>query len=453
MSAALRTAVVPVYVLLCIVLGGSVQGIWGNLALHLVGIGIIAWTLLSAGSLRVPGTAKPLLIIAAAAVTLLVVQIIPLPPGLWQALPGRQPISDGFELLGMGAPWLPISLAPYETMAAAISLIPPVAVLTAMLVARAYRPAWLVLAILAATLAAVLLGALQVASPSPMQSPWYLYRRTNHGAAVGFFANSNHMAALLVVSLAFLAAIVVALRSRVKNEKAASGVLLLAVAGSLTLIVGIALNGSLAALLLGLPVAVVSAAMFLSQRRRLRFPVAALALVSVAAVAAIYMSPWQDRLAASNATSFESRQNFWSNSGSAIKDHWLLGSGIGTFPHVYPRYEDHTAVTRTFVNHTHNDYLEIVMETGIPGVLLVIGFLAWWIQRASAIWRSAVADRFAQAATIASAAILTHSLVDYPLRTAALSAIFAACLALMAQPRVRDRNQPADLWPTRHLAA
>ena len=62
------------------------------------------------------------------------------------------------------------------------------------------------------------------------------------------------------------------------------------------------------------------------------------------------------------------------------------------------------------------------------------------------IWRSAVADRFAQAGTIASAAIPVHSLVDYPLRTAALSAIFAGCLALMTQPRVR--LSVADLWPT-----
>ena len=150
-----------------------------------------------------------------------------------------------------------------------------------MLIGRAYRPGWLVLAVLAGTLAAVLLGALQVGSASPMQSPWYLYRRTNHGAAVGFFANSNHMATLLVVGLAFLAAFVAVLRARVKNEKAASAVLLLAVAGSLTLIVGIALNGSLAALLLGLPVAAVSVAMFLPQSRRLSFPVAAMALVSV----------------------------------------------------------------------------------------------------------------------------------------------------------------------------
>jgi lipoprotein signal peptidase len=81
-----------------------------------------------------------------------------------------------------------------------------------MLVGRAYRPGWLALSILVGTVAAILLGTLQVSSPIPTQSPWYLYRRTNHGVATGFFANSNHMATLLVVSLAFLAAFVAELR-------------------------------------------------------------------------------------------------------------------------------------------------------------------------------------------------------------------------------------------------
>lgn len=44
-------------------------------------------------------------------------------------------------------------------------------------------------------------------------------------------------------------------------------------------------------------------------------------------------------------------------------------------------------------------------------------------------------DQFAQAMIIATAAILLHSVVDYPLRTAALSAVFAACIGLMSGVR------------------
>ena len=453
MRETLRSLVVPAYVFLCILLGGSAQGIWGNMILQLLAIVIIGWTLLGNQTVRLPGAARPLILLAGAMLLLVAVQTLPLPPSIWQALPGRDFVSEGFGLLQQRAPWLPISLAPYETMAVVVTLLPPLAVLAAMLIGRAFRPGWLALAILVATLAAVLLGTWQVSSPVPTQSPCYLYRRTNHGVATGFFANSNHMATLRVVAIAFLVALVAELRKRSRDQKAGSAVLLLAVAGVLTLLVGIFLNGSLAALLLGAPVAAISATMLLPPKRRMRVPVAVLALVSVAAISAIYLSPVQDRLFASNTTSFESRQKFWANTVPAIADNWLVGTGLGTFPAVYPRYEDQAAVGRTVVNHAHNDYLEVALETGLPGVLLVIGFLIWWTRRTSSVWRSSTADRFAQAATIASGAMLVHSLVDYPLRTAALSTIFAACLALMVQPRLRDPEHEADLWPTRHLTA
>ena len=453
MKGTLRSALVPAYLVLCILLGGSAQGIWGNMALQLIAIAMIGWSLLQARDLRVPDSAKPLLILGVAAVLLILIQLIPLPPSLWQQLPGRQFLSVGYELLEQPAPWLPISLAPYDTMASALGLLPPLAVLTAMLVGRAYRPGWLALSILVGTVAAILLGTLQVSSPIPTQSPWYLYRRTNHGVATGFFANSNHMATLLVVSLAFLAAFVAELRKRTSSQKGGSAVLLLGVGGVLVLAVGILVNGSLAAWLLGLPTAAICAVMLMPPSRRRRAQVAGLALLSAAAIAVVYLSPVHDRLVASNTTSFQSRQTFWSNSLPAVADNWLSGSGLGTFPTLYPGYENSDAVGRIVVNHAHNDYLELAMETGLPGIILLVGFLLWWARQTASVWRRSTADRFAQAATIASAVILMHSLVDYPLRTATMSAIFAACLALMAQPRLRDPEQAKDLWPTRHLTA
>lgn len=453
MREALRSAVVPAYILLCIVLGGSVQGIWGVAALQLLAIAIIGWSLLCRERLRLSGPAKSLFAIAGLAILLLIVQLAPLPPEVWTAIPGRSLIVEGYRLLGQPMPWLAISLTPYDTAATALTLLPPLAVLVAMLVAGAYRASWIVLAVLIGTIGAVLLGALQVASPDPANSPWYLYRRTNHGAATGFFANSNHMATLLVVTVPFLFALIAELRRWSKDPRAASAVLLLAVAGLLVLMVGIFLNGSLAVLLLGLPVLVVSGTMLMPESTRLRGPVIAVAMVAIAAVLAVYTSPLQDRLLSSNQTSFESRQTIWSNTFPAIGDNLVLGSGVGSFPRVYRQYEDHSEVTRTFANHAHNDYLEIALETGGPGILLLIAFFIWWGSRVVPIWRTATVDPYAVAASIASAGMLVHSLVDYPLRTAALSAIMAACLALMARPRMRENSEREDLWPTtRHLA-
>jgi hypothetical protein len=78
-------------------------------------------------------------------------------------------------------------------------------------------------------------------------------------------------------------------------------------------------------------------------------------------------------------------------------------------------------------------------------------FLGWWILSALSAWRSADAGPFARAASIASAAILVHSVVDFPLRTAAISTAFAMCLALMADRRAVTASATSDLRPTRHI--
>ena len=452
MTQAIRSAVVPAYVLLCIVLGGSVQGVWGVAILQLLAIAIIGWSLLARDALPLSGSAKALFVFAGLTFLLPLVQLIPLPPAIWSALPGREPIVAGFRLLGQRPPNLPISVAPYDTAATVLTLLPPLAVLTGMLVAGAYRASWLAIAILIGTFAAVLLGALQVGSPVPTASPWYMYSNTNYGFATGFFANGNHMATLLVISVPLLFAFIADLRRQAKNQRAGSAVLMIVVAGTLVLLVGIFLNNTLAVLLLGPAVVITSATMVLPQRKRLRGPLTAVALVSIAAILAVYVTPLNDKFAAASTTSFDSRQTMWSTTIPAIGDYAPLGSGVGTFDQVYPQFEDPAAVTATFVNHAHNDYLEIALETGIPGLLLVAAFLWWWASRAVPIWRSVAIDRYALAGSIGSAAILVHSLVDYPLRTAALSTIMAALLALMVRPRSREQ-EGEDLWPTtRHVA-
>ena len=72
--------------------------------------------------------------------------------------------------------------------------------------------------------------------------------------------------------------------------------------------------------------------------------------------------------------------------------------------------------------------------------LLAAAFLVWWGLRTLAIWRTEEVDYYARAASIVTGTLLLHSLVDYPLRTAALSAVFAACLGLMSDVRPFTRR-------------
>ena len=136
----------------------------------------------------------------------------------------------------------------------------------------------------------------------------------------------------------------------------------------------------------------------------------------------------------------DARFRFWPNVVYAIGVMGWLGSGAGTFDGVYRSVETLDTLSPRYLNHAHNDYLEIVLETGAPGVLLLLaalGFLGW---RAVAIIRRT--DRsethtgldLAYAGMIGAGVLLLHSAADYPLRTPLLGVIFGLCCAFMTRP-------------------
>ena len=447
-----RQAVAPLYLFLCLLLGGSAQAIWGNMVLQLVGLVILAWAAVSHGDERVAGPARLLMALAALAVALVAVQLIPLPPAMWQKLGGRAEIASDYAALGTAVPALPISLTPYKSLYWLLGLIPPLAMFAAMVSLKAYRLAWIAAALLAGTVLGVLLGALQVGGGDPESSPWYLYRQTNRGSAVGFFANANHMGTLLVVTLPFLAAIVAAgQRANLQRYSA----LVAWVAGTgLVVLAGIALNGSLAAVGLAVPVLLGSSVIVLRMRGRLRaLTFAGAGVLLLGAITWLATSPvgmsWLEQRGA--ASSVASRAEILETTSRATRDFLPFGSGLGSFRDVYHLYENSAEVTRTYVVHAHNDYAELVLELGLGGILLIGLFLAWWAIAVWRVWRSAEAGPFARAATIASAAILAHSVVDFPLRTAAISAVFAMLMALLADRRPPSPADSSDLRPTRHF--
>ena len=454
MANRVRDLATPVYLFACLILGGSSQGIWANMILQLVGLGLIAWAALAPATERLPGPQRRLLGLIILGLLVVALQLLPLPATLWSSLGPRQVLADGYRVLGIAVPSLPLSLAPYDSLTAILATIPAIAV-----IASAFRlgcrPLWLAIALIIGTVAGILLGALQVSSADPSISPWYLYEETNIGVATGFFANANHMAILLVIALPFLAAILAGASAKGRNVQRYSAVVALTAGAALVVAVGIALNGSLAGYGLAAPVMVASAAMLLPGRSpavRWLAPVAGLLLIG--AVGWLATTPLSSRasLQESAATSVSSRQDILDTSLKAAKDFMPLGSGIGTFRQVYALTEDHDRLDpSTYVNHAHDDYVELALETGIPGLIVLALFLLWWGRAAWRAWTAREADPFARAAAVASAAILLHSAVDFPLRTAAVSACFAMCLALLVRQRPPPPAGKSDLRPTRHV--
>lgn len=452
----LRGAVAPLYLLLCLLLGGSVQGIWVNMLLQLLGIGLLAWAALARGAEPLDRSQKQLVLIILVALLIVVLQLVPLPPNVWQRLGGRGPIIDGYRLLGVPQPWQPLSLTPYDTLTTMFVLIPPLALLAAMW-RLGTRKFWLIIALLAGTLAGILLGALQVGSSDPANSRWYLYAFSNFGAATGFFANANHMATLLVVSVPFLAALLASVRGGERNVQRESAAIAMIAGTALVIAIGIILNGSLAGFGLAGPVVLASALLLVKRNSaaRLWISIASGALLIAALAALALSSVGGTGLRSSAATSVQSRQEIMKTSAAAASDFMPLGSGIGSFQRVYQLYEDHDRLDVTArVNHAHNDYLEVALETGIPGLAVLLLFLVWWARASWRAWTAPEPNPYARAAVIASAAILIHSLVDFPLRTAAISACFAMCLGLIAGRRLKPAasKDGSTLWPTRHVA-
>lgn len=452
MSHTFRQMIVPIYLFLCLIFGGSQQSVWGLLGLQILAILIIAYACVAPAA---DGASKGrgLLVLLVAVLALTAAQLIPLPPVLWTQLPGRSVIEDGYRALDQQLPWLPVSLTPHATLYTFAALLPPVAVILAVLRLKAYRESWVAVALLAGTLTAILLGYVQVSTGGSGDAAWYLYEITNVGSAVGFFANRNHMGTLLLMTLPFVIAL--SFGGKEAIDRRGTPLAIIGVAGVMAILLGIAVNGSLAAVALAVPVIAAGALLFPTLRRFRGLLVSTVAVALIGAMIFLTNSPVQPKVTGETTSSIEGRWQIWERTWSAIESSFPMGTGLGSFEKVYATVEPPREVTLTYVNHAHNDYLQLLLTGGIPAVVLAIAFLVWWVAKARAALAPPVANRFAGAAAIASAAALAHSVVDYPLRTTAIAATFAICLALLAVRRSAQgegsSRDSVNVRPVRHL--
>ena len=123
-----------------------------------------------------------------------------------------------------------------------------------------------------------------------------------------------------------------------------------------------------------------------------------------------------------------------------------FGSGFGTFVPVYEMFAPRTILMDRYVNHAHDDWLELWLTGGLPAIVLAICFLTWFVSATFQLWRSdlpgaqASDTMLARAASIVVVLLLLHSIVDYPMRTIALMALFATSCALLVPPRMTDTS-------------
>lgn len=368
------------------------------------------------------------------------IQLIPLPPALWTALPGRAEMVLALELSGLQPGWAPLTVTPDLTWQSALAILPPAAVFLAVLSSSQARTARMMAFYLAAAVISVMLGAAQLASGGERLYPW---ETTGVGSVTGFFANRNHLATLLLACLPFAAVFGAAVLRRRSDQRLPLwfGALFMGL-----VVIGLAAIRSRAGVILFGPVAIASllAAWIAAGRGRPGPGLLALTggvAAAIGAVAILALPPILARFDVQSAP--EGRFEGWPIVAEASQTWLPLGSGIGSFDAVFRSVEPLEQLDPTFFNHAHNEYLETWLEAGWLGAALIIAFLIWYGRRLWAAWKAGPSRErdLQRAASIALLAMLVHSGVDYPLRTATLAVLFALCAAILEKAgRPTDRE-------------
>jgi O-antigen ligase len=389
-------------------------------------------------------------------VGLMILQLIPLPFVLWAQLPGRQVFAEFPEVFSISSPWRPISLAPDATLNSILSILPGLAAIVGFSVLRSYDRFWLVCAMIALTLVSGAIGILQLTG----QSSWlYLYQGMSDGTAVGFFANRNHQAALLCSTLPMLAAFA-ACRDAPGSPSIRA---FIAALSSIVILPLIVVTGSRTGVLL---MAVgLTASYMIYQRagvnraglqqatgnvsvltRRQWLGVAALAAIVLTFVLLIASSKAVaiQRAFAMDVEADARLRLFWPMI-DLLSTYFPFGTGFGSFPQVFKVFEPFSNLGPAYFNHAHNDALELLIEGGVAGALILFVGGYWWIRKALVAWRGPGRSDCRLLAQVGSAVTLIFgiaSLTDYPLRTPICSVVFLmACCLMSVHPQPAKERQ------------
>jgi O-antigen ligase len=267
---------------------------------------------------------------------------------------------------------------------------------------------------------------------------WVLKPRGISAAIYGPYANHNHFAGLmemllpLAVAMAFL-------------ESGSKRVLLSF--ASVIMAVSLVLSKSRGGLL-GLAVSAAFALVLIlrrSRNRRAAFGVIAIVLLAVGAVLALASEKTLQHL---TETQDHYRLAIYRDCVRMWWDRPLLGFGWGTFSTVYPAYR--SFYTDLLVNHAHNDYLELLVETGALGITLA-GWFLFEVFRCAFRKLSQTGDVEGPVLTIGLlsgvVALLAHSALDFNLHIPANAALFFVLCSAIATPfKQRIRKVELAAW-------
>lgn len=367
-------------------------------------------------------------------------QLIPLPPEIWRSLPGRGAETTIIELAGGEKLARPLALDPNTNLQLFATLV----MLTAFAINVARLDAAninrLLRIVLALALVQFLIGAVQFSTGGTALD---IFDNSHKGWLLGTFANRNHAGLFFACAILLTAALYDG-RSTVKGG-AVSAFERLALLALVSLwLIGAIGTGSRTAFVLSLLATAIAAFVALRGVRVPKWAWLGGTVMLATVVAAVMSSGRVERLVNRYETVGEDqRWSMWNNSYKIIADYMPWGSGFGSFSYVYNKYEPITEVIPTYTNNAHNDYLELIIEAGLPGFTL-LGLVVLLSLVGVVRGIRSPDTQIARHALVAGGIILLflcHSVVDYPIRRTAMALILFLALGLLLRQFSRATPQ------------
>lgn len=409
--------------------GGGSPAALPNLIVELFAIAILAFNL---PLLYRFWTQEPLILRILVGITLALplLQLIPMPSAIWTALPGRDLVVRSYDLIGEAGHWRPFSLAPNRTFIAFLALLPPLAVLVLITSLGAAQRSRMLAVMVLLGLANFALGVVQLLSGGRVGNIFGGYGYVIPTHLYGTFA--SHAATGLFLVLALLALCGVPLLRRGREG------FFLHLVIAVPLVLGVVLTQSRSAIaLLVVPAAfaavrtIVTAYRSATGRVNPLLPVF-LGLGALGIVGAASLIVNNSRMAASVGrfdNLEDARPGIWEDTASAIDRYWPVGSGTGSFADVFQVDESLENIMPFRAGRAHNDYLELVLELGVTGAVILATWGLWLGWQAV---RTQHPDREVHFAAVCGlAAIALQSLLDYPIRNEAILCVAAIFVGLM----------------------
>jgi len=185
-------------------------------------------------------------------------------------------------------------------------------------------------------------------------------------------------------------------------------------------------------------------------RRSLRSRSLLLAMVAFVLAVVVVFASWdslEDRFEALD-TGHVGRLNVWKDSLGIVKDFPLLGSGLGTFDPVFRRYQ--TTETRAIYDHAHNDYVELLTDTGSLGLVLAVTAAAVFLialYRRWRRWRGMYAKCIGAGGLSSCCVMGVHSVTDFNLHIPANALLLTIIAALTYAVLFNLSDEPAEATP------